>query len=53
MASKAIIRGPDLDSAKRDPNTGAYLDKVRGMSKRPARSRASVIRRAIGPKRTM
>jgi hypothetical protein len=28
MAKKAIMRGPDLDSARRDADTGLYTDKA-------------------------
>lgn len=48
------IQSPDLDSVKRDPNTGAHMDgPARGMtSKRMPKGRAStMIRRAVGQRR--
>ena len=63
MARQALIRGPDLDSARRDADTGVYTD-VRSRSslakpmarafqpRRSPRGRTStVIRRASGSRR--
>lgn len=55
MASKPIIRGPDLDSARREFNTGQHLDKVpRDLGAKPRTPmgrKNSIIRSAVGKRR--
>lgn len=57
MAKKAIIRGPDLDSAKREFMTGQHLDKVPrdlgAKPRSPMSRRNNILRSAVGSRRSL
>ena len=51
MARQALIRGPDLDSARRDADTGVYTDTVGRVRPRSA-AKPMALARAFQPRRS-